>query len=87
MDEIYWQRRNKIPNVRIKCNFVRNHAIRIEMIWVYCSLQVVAQDLDSGMNALMSYTITGGNDLNKFIIDTESGVISVNEMLDRETVS
>ena len=54
---------------------------------MYCSLQVVAQDLDSGMNALMSYTITGGNDLNKFIIDTESGVISVNEMLDRETVS
>lgn len=49
--------------------------------------QVQAQDADSGRNAMLTYSITSGDDLNQFIIDPETGYISVAASLDREAVS
>ncbi|KAE9538544.1 hypothetical protein AGLY_005643 [Aphis glycines] len=48
--------------------------------------RVLATSLDSGKNAEVMYSIAGGNEHNKFSINSETGVISVFEMLDYERV-
>jgi len=48
--------------------------------------RVLATSLDSGKNAEVVYSIAGGNEHNKFSINSETGVISVFEMLDYERV-
>jgi len=50
-------------------------------------LQVEAQDLDSGLNARVVYSIIAGNDLRQFTIDENLGYVSVGASLDREAVS
>ena len=49
--------------------------------------QVVATDLDSGINAKVFYRIVGGNTQNHFGIDELNGVVRVAQKLDREMVS
>ena len=46
--------------------------------------QVSASDKDSGENARLQYEITGGNDENKFTINSSTAVISLLSSLDRE---
>lgn len=50
-------------------------------------VQVEAQDADSGVNAVSSYSIASGNTDEAFNIDSASGIISTSRMLDFETVS
>ncbi|XP_078609705.1 protocadherin Fat 4-like isoform X2 [Branchiostoma floridae x Branchiostoma japonicum] len=48
---------------------------------------VAATDSDSGVDGTISYNITSGNDLNHFILDSSSGLISTAAVLDRETTA
>jgi len=50
-------------------------------------LQVVANDLDSGANGEISYTIERGDRQEQFFMDKKTGYISVAKQLDREMVS
>ena len=50
-------------------------------------VQVEAQDADSGVNAVSSYSIDFGNTDGAFNIDSASGTISTSRMLDFETIS
>ncbi|XP_033127144.1 protocadherin Fat 4-like [Anneissia japonica] len=47
-------------------------------------LQVIAEDADSGNNAIFKYTITSGNSGNLFTIN-DDGIIYTNKVLDRES--
>ncbi|KAF7647480.1 hypothetical protein LDENG_00171680 [Lucifuga dentata] len=49
-------------------------------------VQLVAEDVDSQMNAEILYSIISGDRNNQFFIDLLSGIIRVNKQLDRETV-
>ncbi|CAG0921142.1 unnamed protein product [Notodromas monacha] len=53
----------------------------------YMAIQVVATDLDSGINSELSYNITSGNDFGHFMINSSTGVVFVSRRLDREMVS
>ncbi|XP_066291062.1 cadherin EGF LAG seven-pass G-type receptor 2-like [Branchiostoma lanceolatum] len=48
---------------------------------------VAATDSDSGADGTISYNITSGNELNHFILDSSSGLISTAAVLDRETTA
>ncbi|XP_059483774.1 fat-like cadherin-related tumor suppressor homolog isoform X2 [Neocloeon triangulifer] len=50
-------------------------------------LQVVANDLDSGANGEVSYSIENGDRHEQFFMDKKSGYISVSKQLDREMIS
>ena len=50
-------------------------------------LKVNATDRDLGVNAKLKYSITKGNDENKFNIDPNTGELRVNGDIDRETTS
>ncbi|KAK6637236.1 hypothetical protein RUM44_007650 [Polyplax serrata] len=50
-------------------------------------LQVTANDLDSGLNGQISYSIINGDRQNQFRIDKTNGYLIVNSPLDREMVS
>ena len=50
-------------------------------------LKVNATDRDLGVNAKLKYSITKGNDENKFNIDPNNGELRVNGNIDRETTS
>ncbi|XP_065345647.1 fat-like cadherin-related tumor suppressor homolog isoform X4 [Cloeon dipterum] len=50
-------------------------------------LQVVANDLDSGVNGEVSYSIENGDRLGQFMMDKKTGYISVASQLDREMIS
>ncbi|MFT7806101.1 cadherin-23 [Arapaima gigas] len=50
-------------------------------------MQVLAQDADSGRNALLTYNITAGNTDGAFYINDTTGVVQVNRPLDRERVA
>lgn len=54
---------------------------------VSISLQVEAQDADSGRNGQLTFSIASGDDLNQFTIDSSNGYIRVAAPLDREAVS
>lgn len=49
--------------------------------------QVTANDLDSGLNGQISYSIINGDRQNQFRIDKTNGYLIVNSPLDREMVS
>lgn len=49
--------------------------------------QVQATDCDSDYNAMLSYSITEGSGNGLFVINSETGVISANQVLDRESVA
>ena len=49
-------------------------------------LQVHAIDKDAGNNARITYDITSGNDLQIFALDSESGVITLRESLDYDSI-
>ena len=49
--------------------------------------QVQATDADIGVNAAITYSITAGNSLGFFKIDTNTGEVKVNKSLDLETVT
>lgn len=49
-------------------------------------LQVWAVDNDTGSNARITYDITSGNDHQIFALDSDSGVITLRESLDYDTV-
>jgi protocadherin Fat 1/2/3 len=46
--------------------------------------RVLATSKDTGVNAEVYYSIIGGNEHNKFQMDTKTGVISISEQLDYE---
>ncbi|KAI5739538.1 hypothetical protein M8J77_020494 [Diaphorina citri] len=46
--------------------------------------RVTATSLDTGVNAQVTYAIIGGNEHGKFFIDTQTGVISIADVLDFE---
>eukprot|EP00106_Octopus_bimaculoides_P021842 XP_014789284.1 PREDICTED: cadherin-related tumor suppressor-like [Octopus bimaculoides] len=48
------------------------------------AIAVYASDADTGINSKLIYKITGGNQDAHFIIDPQTGIISVNHTLDRE---
>ena len=48
-------------------------------------MKVKAIDTDDGLNAKISYSITAGNEANKFTINSD-GNITVDRNVDRETV-
>lgn len=48
---------------------------------------VNATDADSGVNAMLSFTISGGNEANRFSINSETGEIFTNGNIDREEQS
>ena len=51
-------------------------------------IQINATDLDSGSNGAIEYSIvSGSNPLNSFAIDENTGVITVNNDIDRETIT
>ena len=50
-------------------------------------LQVIASDLDSPPNAALTYSIVKGDEEKHFSMDSKSGNITVNRLLDREQVS
>ncbi|KAK7016210.1 long-chain fatty acid transporter fat1 [Halocaridina rubra] len=50
-------------------------------------VQVSASDADSGINSLIRYSLTGGNDDHSFHIDQDTGIITVLQKLDREKES
>ncbi|XP_037068712.1 protocadherin Fat 1-like [Pollicipes pollicipes] len=50
-------------------------------------LQVHAADLDSGANARVRYSVTGGDQHSQFAMDADSGYLYVATQLDREMVS
>jgi len=50
-------------------------------------LQVAANDMDSGANGKVSYTIERGDRQDQFAMDPSTGYISVKKKLDREMVS
>ena len=50
-------------------------------------ITVTANDLDSGKNGLVSYSIASGDRHKQFRIDSESGIIQVASALDREMIS
>uniref|UniRef100_A0A8C4RAT2 Cadherin-related 23 n=1 Tax=Eptatretus burgeri TaxID=7764 RepID=A0A8C4RAT2_EPTBU len=47
-------------------------------------LQVIAIDADAGANALLSFSISAGNVGGAFSIHTKTGLVTVNNVLDRE---
>lgn len=47
-------------------------------------IKLQATSKDIGVNAEISYSIIGGNDHKKFVIDKESGVVSLADMVDYE---
>ncbi|KAG8507314.1 Protocadherin-23 [Galemys pyrenaicus] len=47
-------------------------------------IQILATDLDSGLNGLIEYSILSGNHGDAFEVDKLSGVITTNSVLDRE---
>jgi len=47
---------------------------------------MLAADLDSGENAVLTYKIASGNQMGHFEIDPSQGIISVAAEIDRETV-
>ncbi|XP_043912879.1 cadherin-23 [Protopterus annectens] len=49
--------------------------------------RVIATDMDSGRNALLTYSIAAGNTENAFFINETTGFMYVNRPLDRERVS
>ena len=50
-------------------------------------LKLQATDEDSGANAQLTYSITGGNQNNTFVIDPDTGLIeTVNGVVDRERI-
>ena len=49
-------------------------------------MQVLATDVDSPENAMVTYYIVSGDPDNFFAIDQQTGVLSVNQKLDREQV-
>ena len=51
----------------------------------YEVVQVEATDADSAENGELVYSIVSSNDLGHFVIDESTGVITVSQMLDRET--
>ena len=48
---------------------------------------ITANDNDTGINALIKYTIVSGNDLGWFKIDNRTGLVTTNKPLDREKTS
>ncbi|XP_044007072.1 fat-like cadherin-related tumor suppressor homolog isoform X2 [Aphidius gifuensis] len=50
-------------------------------------LQVFANDIDSNENGNITYTIERGDRLKQFIIDKKTGIISIANKLDRESIS
>ncbi|XP_065207257.1 fat-like cadherin-related tumor suppressor homolog isoform X3 [Planococcus citri] len=48
--------------------------------------RVFATSLDTGINAEVRYSIVGGNEFEKFAIDSVSGVITLSQLLDYEKV-
>ncbi|XP_063862581.1 fat-like cadherin-related tumor suppressor homolog isoform X4 [Scylla paramamosain] len=50
-------------------------------------VQVSANDLDSGVNSLVRYSIKAGNDAYCFAIEDDTGIITVIKKLDREEVA
>ncbi|PRD31895.1 UNVERIFIED_CONTAM: ds [Trichonephila clavipes] len=50
-------------------------------------LQVVAKDIDEGVHSKVIYDITSGNDDKKFSLNANTGIITIRERLDYDTVS
>ncbi|WAR00850.1 DS-like protein [Mya arenaria] len=66
---------------------VKEHFLQIPENLVQDNIYlIVAQDADIGDNARVRYSITGGNIGNKFVIDSDTGELSLQGALDRELV-
>lgn len=50
-------------------------------------LTVQAQDEDSGVQGLVSYSITSGNEDNSFLLDNSDGTLTLRRLLDHEVLS
>lgn len=63
-------------------------ALVSEMIGVDSNvLQVVAKDIDEGLHSKVIYDITSGNDDQKFNLNVNTGIITIRDRLDYDTVS
>ncbi|XP_061491217.1 cadherin-23 isoform X5 [Rhineura floridana] len=49
--------------------------------------RILANDADSGRNALLTFSITAGNTENAFYVNGTTGIVYINRPLDRERVS
>ena len=67
--------------------FLSNSMANSEISFCFlCSWQVSANDVDSGVNSLVRYSIKAGNDAYCFAIEDDTGIITVIKNLDREKV-
>ncbi|XP_067876522.1 cadherin-23 isoform X3 [Heterodontus francisci] len=67
-----------LQNIPMNCTISENTAVSTSVT------RVLATDIDSGRNALLTFSITAGNTENAFFINETFGVIYVNRPLDRE---
>ncbi|XP_043991850.1 cadherin-23 isoform X2 [Gambusia affinis] len=65
----------RLYNVSLMENVVRNHVVA----------QLICSDKDAGLNAELSYFITGGNQDGKFSVGFRDGIVRTVVGLDRET--
>lgn len=49
-------------------------------------LTVTASDIDDGPNGMVRYSISGGNEREEFIIDPQSGIITIQQSLDYDLI-
>ncbi|XP_072347528.1 cadherin-23 isoform X2 [Scyliorhinus torazame] len=67
-----------LQNMPRNCTISENTAVSTSIA------RVLATDIDSGRNALLTFSITTGNTKNAFFINKTTGVVYVNRPLDRE---
>ncbi|XP_060710121.1 cadherin-23 [Hemiscyllium ocellatum] len=67
-----------LQNIPRNCTISENTAVSTSIT------RILATDIDSGHNALLTFSITAGNFENAFFINETIGVIYVNRPLDRE---
>ncbi|XP_064099968.1 fat-like cadherin-related tumor suppressor homolog isoform X2 [Macrobrachium nipponense] len=61
-------------------------AVREDALQGASVIQISASDVDAGINSLVRYSISDGNDEHCFHIDQDTGIITVLKKLDREKI-
>ncbi|KAG8176879.1 hypothetical protein JTE90_007488 [Oedothorax gibbosus] len=81
---VYIEDANDNPPVFNQTHYL---ALVSEMIGIDSNvLQVVAKDIDKGLHSKVVYDITSGNDDQKFNLNANTGIITIRERLDYDTV-
>jgi len=74
------------PLIRIDYDHAEGVQVTSCPLTLHDFLQIQASDRDSEVNARITYSITGGDDLSQFGIDSTTGYVSVRKPIDREAV-